>query len=67
MQKKKELCEKYMGQFPVIFISLKSVDGMTFEDASAALRSVIGNEAMRFQFLLESEHLSEVEKKVIDV
>lgn len=56
-----------MGQFPVIFISLKSVDGMTFEDASAALRSVIGNEAMRFQFLLESEHLSEVEKKVIDV
>ena len=61
--KEKELCEKYMGQFPVIFISLKSVDGMTFEDASAALRSVIGNEAMRFQFLLESEHLSEVEKE----
>ena len=61
--KEKELCEKYMGQFPVIFISLKSVDGMTFEDASAALRSVIGNEAMRFQFLLESEYLSEVEKE----
>ena len=61
--KEKELCEKYMGQFPVIFISLKSVDGMTSEDASAALRSVIGNEAMRFQFLLESEYLSEVEKE----
>ena len=51
----KELCEKYMGKFPVISISLKSVDGLKFESASAALRTVIGNEAMRFQFLKESE------------
>ena len=58
----KELCEKYMGKFPVISISLKSVGGMNFKAALAALINIIGKEAMRFQFLLESEHLSEPEK-----
>ena len=58
----KELCEKYMGKFPVISISLKSVGGRNFKTASAALINIIGKEAMRFQFLLESEHLSETEK-----
>nr|WP_296263337.1 AAA family ATPase [uncultured Merdimonas sp.] len=52
-----------MGKFPVISISLKSVDGRSFESASAALKTVIGNEAMRFQFLKESEMLSEEEKE----
>ena len=41
----KSLCEEYMGQFPVISISLKSIDGPDFEAASAALRTVIGDEA----------------------
>ena len=59
----KELCEKYMGKFPVISISLKSVDALKYESAAAALRTVIGNEAMRFQFLKESERLSEEEKE----
>lgn len=58
----KELCEQYMGQFPVISISLKSVDGLNYREACAALRSVIGMEAMRFQFLAESEKLSVEEK-----
>lgn len=58
----KELCEKYMGKFPVISISLKSVGGLNFKAASAALKNIIGKEAMRFQFLLESERLSEAEK-----
>ena len=58
----KELCETYMGKFPVISISLKSVDGMNFEAASAALKNTIGKEAMRFQFLLESDRLSGAEK-----
>ena len=58
----RELCETYMGKFPVISISLKSVDGMNFEAASAALKNTIGKEAMRFQFLLESDRLSGAEK-----
>ncbi len=58
----KELCEKYMGKFPVISISLKSVDGLKYEAAAAALRTVIGNEAGRFQFLRESTKLDENDK-----
>ena len=58
----KELCETYMGQFPVISISLKDVDGLTFAAACSAMRNVIGMEAMRFQFLKESSVLSREEK-----
>lgn len=59
----KELCEEYMGKFPVISISLKSVDGQSFESAAAALKTVIGNEAGRFRFLRESTKLDEDDKK----
>ena len=58
----KELCAEYQGQFPVIFISLKSVDGLTFASAAAALRTVIGREASRLQFLRDSDKLSDEEK-----
>ncbi len=57
-----ELCEKYMGKFPVISITLKDVDARCFENARAALGTVIGNEALRFRFLLDSDRLSEEEK-----
>ena len=60
----KELCEAYQGQFPVIFISLKSVDGLTFEAAMAALRRLIGREARRFGFLSQSEQLDSDDKKL---
>lgn len=63
ISREKELCANYQGKFPVISISLKSVDGRSFSSASAALRTVIGNEAMRFQFLKESEKLSNEEKE----
>jgi hypothetical protein len=59
-----ELCDKYMGKFPVISISLKGVDGLTFEAAKAGLRFIIGREAMRFQFLKESDRLSMEEKEI---
>ena len=59
----KSLCEKYMGRFPVISISLKSVDGRSFESASVALRTLIGNEARRFAFLRNSTNLSNDEKE----
>lgn len=58
----KEFCEKYMGKFPVISISLKSVDGLNFKAASDALRTVIGNASKRFRFLLESPSLNEKDK-----
>jgi len=57
-----ELCEKYMGKYPVISISLKDVSARTYEDACSMLRSIIGNEAMRFSFLKESDQLNNEEK-----
>ena len=59
----RELCEKYMGKFPVISITLKGVEFSSFETARAMLCSVIGDEALRFQFLAESDRLSEREKE----
>ena len=64
ISEKKELCEKYMGQFPVISISLKSVEGLSFTAAGDALKTVIGTEALRFSFLEESTVLSENDKKM---
>ena len=64
ISEKKELCEKYMGQFPVISISLKSVEGLSFAAACDALKTVIGIEALRFSFLEESTVLSENDKKM---
>ena len=46
----KEICTKYMGQFPVISISLKSVEGLDFEAAKKALKDILGEEAGRFYY-----------------
>ena len=61
-----ELCQKYMGKFPVISISLKSVDGSNFLSARNALTSLIGKTAMDFAFLSESSQLSELQKKTYE-
>ena len=52
ISEEKELCQKYMGQFPVISVSLKGVEGQTFQ------------EALRFSFLLESDRLSDKDKDI---
>ena len=57
------LCEAYMGKFPVVFVSLKGVDGLTFEDAYGMLRRIIRAEVSRLQMLLDSERISEDDKK----
>lgn len=61
--KDKALCEEYMGQFPVVSISLKSVNGVDYADARSLICSVIGDEALRFHdILINSDKLNEVEK-----
>ena len=64
IMKEGELCRDYMGKFPVIAISLKSVNGNDYETARNMISSVIGKEALRFQFLADSDLLTEVEKKL---
>ena len=60
--REKELCEEYMGKFPVISITLKGATGENFEEAKVMLRRIIGKEAMRFQFLLESNKIDDTER-----
>ena len=57
VSKEKALCETYMGKYPVVFVSLKGVDGLTFEDAYRRLRGIIREEALRLSFLKYSEEL----------
>lgn len=59
-----ELCKEYMGKYPVIFLSLKSVDGLTFEEARSALCELIAGEVRRFKFLLNSSRLDHDEKNI---
>lgn len=64
ISKNQELCEEYMGKFPVIFLSLKGVDGLTFDSAKDRFIQLIGNEAQRFRFLLDSDELTEDDKNI---
>ena len=59
----KEICEQYMGKSPVIFLSLKSVEGLSYEDARYRITELAGREAQRFSFLSESDKLSDNEKE----
>ena len=54
----KELCEKHMGKYPVVFLTLKGVDGLDFDAAYERLRKLIFNETLRHQYLLNSEILT---------
>lgn len=61
-----ELCDKYMGKFPVVSVTLKGAEAKDYKGARAMLASIVGNEALRFPFLSESNKLSELERKQYD-
>ena len=58
-----ELCEEYLGKFPVIFLSLKGVDGLTFEEARQCFNEIVGREASRLSFLADSPQLTQEDKE----
>lgn len=62
ISRNKQLCEEYMGKFPVIFLSLKGVDGLTFSEARFCLAEMIESEARRFKFLMRSDNLDADDK-----
>lgn len=62
ISRNKQLCEEYMGKFPVIFLSLKGVDGLTFSEARFCLAELIESEARRFKFLMHSDKLDADDK-----
>ena len=58
----KELCEEYMGKYPVIFLSLKGVDGLTYDKAKKMLAEIIKEEADRHYYLKTSDRLTEEDR-----
>ncbi|MCD8353685.1 MAG: ATP-binding protein [Clostridiales bacterium] len=64
ISKEAALCQQHMGQYPVISISLKGVEGWEYEDARQGLWSIIGFEARRFRFLENSDRLSQTEQQM---
>lgn len=63
ISREKELCEEFMGKFPVVSISLKGVNAESYETACKMAVQLINGEARRFQYLLESEELSQSDKE----
>ena len=63
----KKFCKKYMGQFPVISISLKDVKGKNFKAAYLKLAEVVSAKANEFSFLRDSPNLNDKEKAKFDL
>lgn len=59
----RELCEQHQGQYPVIFLSLKDVEGLSFSEAKRKCIQLIKREAERFYGLKNSERLLDIDKK----
>ena len=64
--KDKGFCEQFMGQYPVIAISLKDVQGLDFEDAYKALAKEIFKLASKYRFLQNSTNLDEGDKLLLN-
>ena len=63
ISKRKDFCEEYMGKFPIVFLTMKGVEGNTFEKAKAKLSKLVALEAERFCFLKNSDRLTDNEKE----
>lgn len=59
----KELCDEYMGKYPVIFLSLKGVEGLMYEEAFEAFVRIMGKEVNRVSFLADSDKLTQIERE----
>ena len=64
ISQRRDLCDEYMGKYPVVALTLKGVDGTTFEEAKLSLAELIVAEARRFKFLLESDKLDADDKEM---
>ena len=58
----KELCDEYMGKYPVIFLSLKGVDGLDFTAARRMLSAILKNELDRHYYLKTSDALTDEDR-----
>lgn len=63
ISRNKELCDMHMGKYPVISITLKGIEGMTFEEARNMLKIILKNEARRHYYLKSSDRLTDDDKQ----
>ena len=63
ISQRRDLCDEYMGKFPVVSLTLKGVEGLTFEKAKNKLLQLVALEADRFDFLKNSDKLTDNEKQ----
>lgn len=63
VSQEKELCEEYMGKYPVVSISLKGINEQTYKKAIKMASQVIKGEVRKFQFLWDSKCLTEYDKQ----
>ena len=63
ISERKDLCEEYMGKFPVLSVSLKNIDAADYETARAMTVKIINLEARRLQFLMQSKKLTAFDKE----
>ena len=63
ISKEEQLCEEYQAKHPVVFLSLKGVEGLTYEDAIQMLKTLVSAECGRLEFLLQSSQALEKDKK----
>ncbi len=63
VMRNEELCRQWMNQYPTLFLSFRSVDGLNFSGAYAQLASVIAELYKKHIYLTESERIQPLDKE----
>lgn len=64
ISQKEELCQKWMNQYPVLFVTFKDVDGLDFQSAKEMLRIQIADRCNEYLCLISSEKVNENDKAI---
>ncbi|KIR01127.1 hypothetical protein P261_02919 [Lachnospiraceae bacterium TWA4] len=65
ISREEQLCREYLGQYPVISLSLKQVSGLNFEEAKEGLSDEIRTEIRRFYHILDKEQIEDDDRKLL--
>ena len=60
----KDMCDKYLGKYPVISVTLKDVSGCNIAEAKSQIKTIIGKEALKYSYVLDNNSLSDEEKSM---
>lgn len=66
ISKDEEICAAYQGQYPVLFLSLKGIEGETFEIAMSAMAELLSAECQRLSALLDLDKINEFDRRRLE-